>query len=204
MTIDMFHNDSLDPERIERPDAELLFWPQFYTALDAQNLFEQLMKTVAWEEKTILMYGKQVTVPRLSAWYADTHKSYTYSGNTHTPIEWTSELRSLKKELEDRTGDKFNSVLCNLYRNGNDSVSWHSDDEIELGKNPAIASLSFGEIRTFKFRRIDDHQQKFDIELPSGSCLLMRGTTQHAWQHQIAKTSKPLNARINLTFRLIS
>ncbi len=204
MTLDLFHNDNFDPERIDLPDAELLFWPKFYSTPDAQTWFEHLMKTVAWEEKVIAMYGRDVKVPRLSAWYADTQKNYTYSGNMHTPIPWLPELFTLKQEVENRTGEKFNSVLCNLYRNGQDSVAWHSDDEAELGKEPAIASLSFGETRIFKLRRADDHTQKFDIELPSGSCVLMRGKTQQAWQHQIAKSTKPLQARINLTFRLIS
>ncbi len=204
MTLDLFHNDNFEPERIDLPDAELLFWPQFYSMPDAHDWFERLMKSVAWEEKFIAMYGRQVAVPRLSAWYADTHKNYTYSGNLHTAMKWTSELLSLKQSLEHRTGEKYNSVLCNLYRDGQDSVAWHSDDEPELGKEPAIASLSFGETRIFKLRRADDHKQKFDIELPSGSCLLMRGKTQQAWQHQIAKSKKPLQARINLTFRLIS
>jgi len=204
MTIDLFHSDNFDPEQIDLPEAELLFWPHFYPEVDAHQWFERLMQNVAWEEKVISMYGRQVNVPRLSAWYADTHKNYSYSGNLHTPISWIPELLSLKQAVESRTGEKFNSVLCNLYRDGQDSVAWHSDDEPELGQEPAIASLSFGETRVFKLRRADDHQQKFDIELPTGSCLLMRGKTQQAWQHQIAKSSKPLRARINLTFRLIS
>ena len=200
----MFHSDNSEPEHIRLPGAELLFWPHFYTSLEAEGLYSRLLKNIAWEEKVIAMYGKDVLVPRLSAWYADTHKDYTYSGHTHTPLQWTPELLVLKQAVEERSGAVFNSVLCNLYRNGQDSVAWHSDDEPELGKQPIIASLSFGETRVFHLRRCDDHQQKFTIKLPTGSCLLMKGKTQELWQHQIAKSVKPLQARINLTFRLIS
>ncbi len=200
----MFHCDHARPEHIELPGADLLFWPQFYTPIEAQHLYSHLMQRIAWEEKTIIMYGREVLVPRLSAWYADTHKDYTYSGHTHAPLPWIPELSQLKHAIEERSGEVFNSVLCNLYRNGQDSVAWHSDDELELGNEPVIASLSFGEARTFQLRRRDDHQQKFALELSAGSCLLMKGKTQKLWQHQIAKSVKPMEARINLTFRLIS
>jgi len=204
MTLDMFHKQNNEPEKISLPDADLLFWPQFFSNDDAQRWFADLTANVQWEAKRIMMYGREVAVPRLSAWYADPSKDYTYSGNLHTALQWTPELLILKQMVEQRTGERFNSVLCNLYRDGQDSVAWHSDDEPELGHEPAIASLSFGETRIFHLRRADDHKQKFDIELPSGSCLLMRGRTQQAWQHQIAKSSRPLHARINLTFRWIT
>ena len=204
MTLDLFDNQSNEPQPISLPGADLVFWPQFYSLDEAELLYESLLEKTQWQEKVIRMYGRNVLVPRLSSWYADKRKDYTYSGALHNPLPWTSELLALKRAIESRTGAQFNSVLCNLYRNEKDSVSWHSDDEPELGLKPVIASLSFGETRTFQLRRKDDHKQKFAIELSSGSCLLMAGSTQQMWQHQIAKTSKTLKPRINLTFRLIS
>lgn len=204
MTLDLFQQANSEPQNIVLPDADLLYWPAFFSSQDSEEWYSKLLEKVDWQEKTILMYGREVLVPRLSAWYADKTKNYTYSGSLHTPLDWSDELSTLKKQLEQTTAAQFNSVLCNLYRNEKDSVAWHSDDEPELGTQPVIASLSFGETRTFQFRRKDDHKQKFSLELASGSCLLMSGKTQQMWQHQIAKTNQSLKPRINLTFRLIS
>ena len=202
--LDLFESENGEPQHIDLPGAELLFWPQFYSQLGAEQWYAKLIEKVQWKEKIIQMYGRDVLVPRLSSWYADKEKNYTYSGALHTPLNWISELLVLKQDVEKRTQASFNSVLCNLYRNNQDSVAWHSDDEPELGNQPIIASLSFGETRVFQFRRKDDHKKKFALELPSGSCLLMRGDTQKLWQHQIAKTTQSLKPRINLTFRLVS
>ena len=204
MTLDLFESLELGPQKIVLPGAELFYWQNFYSPTEAQHWYEQLLASVQWQERMIRMYGRDVKVPRLSAWYADPGKEYTYSEALHKPCVWTAELNTLRQDLHVRTEAQFNSVLCNLYRDGQDSVAWHSDDEPELGVEPVIASLSFGETRSFQMRRKDNHQQKYTLELISGSCLLMRGTTQALWQHQIAKTNKALGPRINLTFRLVS
>jgi alkylated DNA repair dioxygenase AlkB len=142
-------------------------------------------------------------IPRLTAWYGDQGKSYTYSGIEQHPEHWNPTLKLIKSKIEQIAQVSFNSVLLNLYRDGKDSVSWHSDDEPELGENPIIASVSFGATRRFSLRNKHSKNHKIDIDLASGSFLLMQGETQHFWQHQIAKTAKEIQPRINLTFRII-
>jgi alkylated DNA repair dioxygenase AlkB len=152
------------------------------------------------------MYGKRIAVPRLTAWFGDAETNYTYSGLTMVPEPWTPELLELKSRLEPRArGTTFNSVLLNLYRDGNDSVAWHSDDEPELGRNPVIASLSLGQARSFRLKHDhDDSIPPVQIELTHGSLLVMSGALQHHWKHQLPKRrSVNLGPRINLTFRQI-
>lgn len=146
------------------------------------------------------MFGKQLLLPRLTAWYGD--KGYTYSGLYNKPQPWLPVLLDLKERVEQASGHTYNSVLLNLYRGGNDSMGWHSDDEAELGKEPAIASLSFGGERRFSFK----HRTRKDLKpvsviLANGSLLLMHGPTQHHWLHHIPRTKHPVQPRINLTFR---
>ena len=151
------------------------------------------------------MYGKENPVPRLEAWYGDSGKSYAYSGIRMEPNSWTPELQEIKKAIETESEIKFNSVLINYYRDGQDRVAWHSDDEKELGKNPVIGSVSLGAERTFKLRHkhYKTNELKKSIILKNGSFLLMEGTTQHHWMHEIPRTAKPIGPRINLTFRVI-
>ena len=149
------------------------------------------------------MYGKKVLTPRLTAWYGDLHKTYQFSGTKYDPMPWTIELRALKAKIQDFTSCTFNSVLLNYYRNGNDSVAWHRDNEKELGTHPIIASLSLGQARRFDFRRKDDHGKKHSLELTNGSLLVMKGDLQLHWEHSIPKSSESLGARVNLTFRTI-
>src|SRR5205085_1550841 len=141
-------------------------------------------------------------LPRLTAWYGDAGKSYTYSHIAMKSEPWTPILLYIKNRIEEVVEVSFNSVLLNLYRSGKDSVSWHQDNERELGENPVIGSVSFGGIRRFQFRhRLKKDIGKVDLNLTPGSLLIMKGTTQQCWQHQIPKTSKPVLPRINLTFR---
>ena len=151
------------------------------------------------------MYGKENPVPRLEAWYGDPGKSYAYSGIQMDPIPWTDELKEIKRTIELESGIKFNSVLINFYRDGKDRVAWHSDDEKELGQNPAIGSVSFGAERIFKLRhkKYKSNNLKQSIMLGNGSFLLMEGATQHHWMHEIPRTAKIIGPRINLTFRVI-
>lgn len=190
---------------ISLPNATLWYAPQFLLPTEAGTLFAYLQsdKNIAWRQDTIRMFGKQVLTPRLSAWYGNEGASYTYSGLTLQPNNWTDELLSIKQKIETISGATFNSVLLNFYRHGQDSMGWHADDEPELGKMPTIASLSLGAERRFLLRAKNNHHQKHEIPLHNGSLLVMSGNTQHYWQHAIPKTSRPTKPRINLTFRQI-
>ena len=178
-----------------------------------QNYFEILKNEIQWQRDVIQIAGKTVPIPRLNAWYGDKGASYCYSGISLTPLAWTPTLLQLKTRIEHETTEPFNSVLLNYYRDGNDSVAWHSDDEAQLGTKPLIASLSFGATRRFSLRgpvalcrqgSSDLHSTNtLHIDLEGGSLLVMGGQTQQYWRHQIAKTKKTVGPRINLTFRRI-
>ncbi len=186
-------------------DGELIIYNNFFTELESEEIFQQLIDSIKWRQDKMKIFGKEVNLPRLTAWYGDTEKSYTYSGITMNPEPWLPILLSIKESIEKVAEAKFNSVLINLYRNGKDYVSWHSDNERELGMNPIIGSVSFGETRRFQFRhKLNKELDKVEINLTNGCLLLMKGSTQNFWQHQIPKTSKQLKNRINLTFRLIN
>jgi alkylated DNA repair dioxygenase AlkB len=185
------------------PDADIVFYPHFLDEQESDRLLTQMTETIDWRQDWITIYGRSMPQPRLTAWYGDPGKSYTYSGITMHPSPWTRTLLDLKTKAEAVSGVVFNSVLLNLYRDGNDSMGWHSDDEPELGQNPVIGSLSLGGTRRFMLRHRAEKGLKHQLELTSGSFLLMQGTTQHYWQHQIPKTKRPVPPRINLTFRVI-
>ncbi len=185
------------------PNAEVVFYPEFYPYSETSILFEQLMQELKWQQNHITFYGKKIPVPRLEVWHGDSGKTYQYSGNRFEPQLWTDLLSKIKEKIEKETNSSFNSVLINLYRNAQDSVGWHSDDEPELGTNPVIASLSLGAIRKFRLRYIHDKTIKTEILLPSGSLLMMKGNTQHHWQHEVPKSRTPSAPRINLTFRKV-
>ena len=170
--------------------------------MEAEQLFEHFSQSLAWRQDNIFVYGREVAIPRLQAWYGDSHQAYTYSGLTLQALPWTQNLYEIKQAVERYSGCQFNSCLANLYRDGNDSVSWHSDDEPELGINPVIASVSLGAKRDFQLKH-KVQNEKLTVPLNSGSLLLMAGETQHYWQHCIAKTKRVKSPRINLTFRQI-
>ena len=159
---------------------------------------------IHWRQDTIKMYGKTHKLPRISAWYGDNDCPYTYSGITLNPNPWTERLLMLNDELAKICKRRFNSVLLNWYRSGEDHISWHQDDEKELGDNPLIASVNFGESRRFLLRLCDDHAVKLELPLHHGSILVMAGGLQHHWQHSVPKQKKVLSSRINLTFRNIT
>ncbi|WP_310396190.1 alpha-ketoglutarate-dependent dioxygenase AlkB [Hymenobacter sp.] len=187
------------------PDAELFFDAAFLPAAEAATLLAQLTAEVAWEQRSIRLFGQQVPQPRLTAWYGDPAARYTYSGLTWEPRPWTAALLALRGRVEAATATRFNSVLLNLYRDGRDSMGWHSDDEPELGPAPAIASLSLGATRRFRLRaRPGLAHAPIGLDLPSGSLLLMRGPTQQRWQHTLPKTARALGSRLNLTFRWVA
>jgi len=168
----------------------------------AAAMLDSLAGKLAWQVHKIFVYGRWVEQPRLTAWYGDPGRDYLYSGIALTPTPWTPALLEIRDRCEALAGERFNSVLANLYRDGNDGVAWHSDNEKELGTDPIIASVSLGQERRFDLR----HRRTGEtvrVPLPCGSILIMSGATQRHWLHQVAKTRKPIGPRINLTFRRI-
>jgi alkylated DNA repair dioxygenase AlkB len=183
-------------------DGELVFIESFIADDEAQRIRRSLLDDLAWQEESIRIYGRPVKVPRLICWYGGPGAVYTYSGVVHEPLPWTPLLSRLRRQVEVFTRRRFNSVLGNLYRDGNDSMGWHADKEKELGPVPFIASLSFGEQRTFKIRH-NRTKEMVTIELTNGSLLLMGGVIQTHWRHCVPKTKQAKKARVNLTFRNI-
>ena len=189
--------------KISIPDADVVHFPSVFNTLEADYLLEQLLENVIWQQEKIKIYGQIHKLPRLTAWYGDEGKRYTYSGITVYSLNWINPLSEIKSRIEEVSGDLFNSVLINRYRDGWDSISWHADDEHELGPCPLIGSLSFGEARSFQMKH-KFRDEKFKITLEHGSYLLMKGNTQRNWLHRIPKSKRPLGERISLTFRQIS
>lgn len=190
--------------QITMPDAEVFLDQAFFSSADSDRLFQQLSEQIAWRQEKIRLYGREFRQPRLTAWYGDAGASYTYSNLTLQPLPWLPSLDEIRVRCNQAAGVVFNSVLLNLYRDGQDRMGWHQDNEPELGTNPVIASVSFGATRRFQFR----HKKRRDLttislDLTDGSLLLMKGPTQHHWRHQVPKTSTETGARINLTFRVI-
>ncbi len=222
------YDDVLDGYRILVPNGEILYVETFFDkkvsdrtveyflendALDskktkwkelsAEELGRLNFKNINWKQDIIKLYGKAIPLPRLTAWYGDSGKTYTYSGIKSIPNEWNKGLLYLKEKIETCVGVEFNSVLLNWYRNGDDYLNWHADDEKELGINPIIASANFGETRDFLLRRNDDPSKKLTLPLKHGTLLLMSGELQHYWQHSVPKRKKVVDSRFNLTFRRI-
>lgn len=193
----------LDLSRPGQPlaDSLLLFYAQAVTRPEV--LFTTLLQEIPWQQGQVTLYGKRHFIPRLQAWHGDEGISYRYSGETLQPHFWTPTLLQLRDELSSLTGTPLNSVLCNLYRNGRDSMGWHSDDEAELGPAPQILSLSLGAVRDFTLRRRGHSRQDIVLPLPSGSLLDMRPGMQSLWQHAVPRRMREEGARINLTFRYI-
>lgn len=170
---------------------------------EADQAFRSLRDEVPWQQDEIIVFGKRVPQPRLTAWFGDEGLEYMYSGITMQPLPWTDTLDAIRARVEGLAAQGFNTVLLNLYRHGKDGVAWHADDEADLGRQPVIASVSLGATRRFQLRRRDDPSVKREFELHHGDVVIMRGTTQELWQHQVPKTAKQVGERINLTFRTI-
>ena len=191
-------------ELIELPRAKLHYYPRFHDPVRATELLATFLEQTPWRQDKIRIAGKWMDVPRLQAWFGDKRSSYAYSGINLDPLPWTPQLLAVKSETEKLTGQKFNSVLLNLYRDGNDSVAWHSDDEAELGTDPLIASLSYGAERKLELRPRDRSLgAKRVMPLANGSLLLMGKGLQQHWQHQLPKAPGLSVPRVNLTFRYI-
>ena len=180
----------------------LEYYPHFFPDKVANQYLEDLMDRIEWQEEHYSIYGKMVKAPRLMAWYGDNHASYQYSGIQHQPNAWIASLTKIRNVLEKKFNCRFNSVLSNLYRNGQDSMGWHADNEPELGKSPIIASVSFGSERQFYLRH-NSQKSIFKILLQHSSVLVMQGETQRFWKHALPKSKRIHHPRINLTFRNI-
>lgn len=195
-----FETDLIDFNLAEGVVVQL--YKQFYPQNEADSLFVSLLTGIAWAEEEIFLFDKRVKVPRLMCWYGDADAYYRYSGVNHIPTPWLPELLAIKSKLERQCRYNFNSVLANLYRDANDSMGYHADNEKELGANPTIASLSLGDERLFKLQH-KKTKQKLNINLAHGDLLVMGGTCQSFWLHSVPKTKAQKSARINLTFRKI-
>lgn len=200
MPLDLLAGTGL--EQLPMVDADISLCRQLDLGQGYNSLLRQLIDSSAWRQQQITVYGKSYLQPRLSAWHGEL--SYSYSGITMKPLPWTQTLMRIKQCVEALLAYEFNSVLLNLYRDHNDSMGMHSDNERELGERPMIASLSLGEERTFLLK----HKTRKDLKiiklpLPTGSLLLMKGSTQTHWNHGIAKEKRPCGPRVNLTFRRI-
>jgi len=185
------------------PSDTLQYFPSFLEGKASLKLMDLLQTTVPWRQQTLTIHGKIVQTPRLTAWYGDPKSHYQFSGTRLHPLPWTKPLLTLKQEVSSLVQAPFNSVLLNYYRDGRDSVAWHSDDERELGEYPLIASVSLGQERRFEFRKKEDHGQRYSLTLANGSLLIMKGALQKDWQHRIPKSTTAMIPRINLTFRNI-
>lgn len=185
------------------PDADVRHLPGWLPATDADALLHVLSEDIPWEVHRIRLFGRWVDCPRLSCWIGDPDARYRYSGADFQPHPWPQVLVPVRQALEQASGARFNSVLLNRYRDGQDSMGWHSDDEPELGPSPVIASLSLGAARRFLLRRRDAHACKMEYRLGHGDLLVMAGQTQRFYQHALPKMARAQRERINLTFRWI-
>ncbi|RAJ05602.1 alpha-ketoglutarate-dependent dioxygenase AlkB family protein [Arenibacter echinorum] len=188
---------------LQLPDSDIIYYPNFLSAAEAHHYFKVFKETTPWQQDDITIFGKTHPQPRLTALFGENSKPYSYSNITMHPHEFTTELLELRNKLQREIGIHFTSCLLNLYRDGKDSNGWHADDEKALGKNPAIASISLGQERYFHLKHKLKKDLKQKLLLEHGSLLLMKGETQHCWYHQIPKTARPIQERINITFRVI-
>ncbi len=184
-------------------DGSAVLYLEVVGPKEADRMFHTLVDEIAWRQNHLRMFGRVIPEPRLVSWIGDPEASYSYSGIDLSPSPWTPALTRIRRMCEQTAATTFNSVLANLYRDGSDSVDWHSDDEPELGHNPVIASLSLGATRRFDLRH-KDTKERVSIELPAGSVVVMSGGCQTNWAHRVAKTKKATQPRINLTFRTIA
>jgi alkylated DNA repair dioxygenase AlkB len=193
-----------DALKIDLPQSDITYYPTFISSENATKLISTLRRTIAWQQDNITVFGKTYPQPRLTALYGNNMQPYSYSNITMHPQPFTKELKKVKTNIESLISPTvFTSCLLNLYRDGKDSNGWHADDEASLGKNPVIASVSLGQERFFHFKHKNDKTLKHKMLLKHGSLLIMKGSTQHNWFHQIPKTSRMIEERINLTFRVI-
>lgn len=188
------------PFTLPLPEAHVRYYPQWLTTEQANLYKKRLVESLPWRQDSLRMFGKSIRIPRLQSWHGDANCHYTYSGLSLSPAPWTKELAAIRDLCSAEVGAHFNSVLANWYRDGQDSMSMHADDEPELGPAPTIASVTLGEARPFVFKHKETKARHVQV-LEHGSLLVMSGSTQHHYFHGITKTTKPIGDRINLTYR---
>ncbi len=198
--MNLFNNYTDETINLLPKDGIVNYFGPVLQQQQANHYFNVLMKTIEWENDEAVIFGKHIITKRKVAWYAGKNYSYTYSNITKEALVWTKELLELKLLAEQKTGETYNSCLLNLYHDGDEGMAWHSDDEKTLGKDSAIASLSFGAERIFKFKH-KQSKEVVSLVLEHGSLLVMKGATQTNWLHRLPKTTKVTTPRINLTFR---
>jgi len=181
-------------------DGSAVFTPDFLNSTSDMQMFSDIETTTPWESVELTVFGRKVNEPRLSAWMNSDGRPYVYSGTSRIAHQFTPVLENSRVLVEQHTGHHFNSALVNLYRNGDDALGWHADDEPENGREPVIASVSFGAVRRFDLRHRET-KETVKVDLTSGSLLLMSGATQHKWVHQVPRQRKVRAPRINVTFR---
>lgn len=198
---ELFNSGLAGKKVFDLPDTELILIDNFFSRQESDYYYETLLHQTKWREYEMEIYDKVVTAPRMIAWYGE--KDTFEASSLYT--EWPKELLTIRNKVENETKLNFNAVLLNLYRNGRDGVGWHSDKEDNTGKNPIIASVTFGETRMFRLRhKFQKEIPQVNIPLHHGSFLLMAGTTNSFWQHQVPKTARDVLPRINLTFRRVN
>jgi alkylated DNA repair dioxygenase AlkB len=181
-------------------DGVVEYLPSLFSSKESESLFSELLKTTPWQQDEVILFGQKRILSRKVAWMGDDGFSYSYSGTSKTAAPWTPALMLVKERVEQQTTQRFNSCLLNLYHDGSEGMGWHSDDEKTLGRNPVIASVSFGAERIFKLKHRKS-KEVVSVLLEQGSLLIMKGETQHHWVHTMPKTKRVTTPRINLTFR---
>lgn len=200
--LDLFNPEPDSSQNLLPEDGEVNYYGHVMPLAQANHYLEKLLENIEWRNDEAIIFGNLIVTKRKVAWYADKSFSYTYSRTTKYALPWTPELIELKKIAEERTGETYNSCLLNLYHSGEEGMAWHSDAEIMLKKNGAIASFSFGAERNFSFKH-KQTKEKVSVFLEHGSLLVMKGTTQTHWLHRLPPTKKVTRPRVNLTFRTI-
>ena len=199
---DNSNSSQSDRHLLPLKDGQVQYYPQWLSQADSDRFLEQLRDELEWRQDSIKLFGRWVKIPRLQAWYGESHCQYGYSGLALTPLSMTPSLERIKSKCEHTAGAPFNCVLANWYRDGQDSMSMHADDEPELGERPVIASVTLGQARSFDFKH-KHTDEKHRIVLEHGSLLIMAGDTQTYYNHGINKTKRVQSPRINLTYRYI-
>jgi len=201
--MDLFSKPVNSSNNLLPKDGIVNYFGKLMNNCEADHYLDSLLNTIDWKNDQTIIYGKLIITKRKVAWYGDSDFEYKYSNTVKHALPWTKELLELKKILEAKTGETFNSCLLNLYHNGNEGMGWHSDAERVLKKNGAIASLSFGAERKFSFKH-KQSKETVSINLEHGSLLVMKGATQSNWLHSLPPTKIKTATRINLTFRTIN
>ncbi|MEL0650508.1 alpha-ketoglutarate-dependent dioxygenase AlkB [Algibacter sp. TI.3.09] len=200
----LFSTNEIIKTEFNLPGAEVILFENFFSVEESDRLYHSLIENTIWEQDQLTIYGKQVDLPRLTAWYGSEDELMVYAESESRMVPWNADLLFIKERIEQEVDIKFQRCLLNYYRDGNDSVDWHQDYEADQRKNTVIGSVTFGETRNFQLKHATRKDlNRVGIPLEHGSFLIMQGATQDNWKHKIPKTSRKIRPRINLTFRWI-